>query len=588
MTNKQIEEAGNAAVNSYFSRCEHISANLSQNDKTPLWDGELFLYHDSNHCISNMIGPVKIQVKSHNKIAKGAVKQTIPVINLKSYKDNGGILYFSVYVGDENNPKIFYKALTQVLIKKYIKSANGKKEVKVPFDELPTDKTQTENIILDFYEQCHLQTPFANTDLISIEDYFRGKGKKEFHVSTRGFKPMSGYPEYFRKSPVYLYETDDQGRVTNVIGDSPVYLLPGSNEVRTITAGRHQFKVSCMVFVDGSTLRINIDKFIVVEHNTETNTGKITYNESDHLSRQKLVEFKMILAINEAESLKIDEFKMNLPGKWFSSEQQQEFETKAQILGQFHELMDVLHVKKDIRFEALTEEQVQTAGALYSAIIEKKTLPLAKPIDQFQRLALGKITLLLASRKEDNGEYTIQDYFDPASEFFCVQDKESNKGYYVNRISALNAKDFAELDNIYFDNILPEYKKLADKDKAILPMANNDMLKIINAYDNQQDKHEELLDTAESIVKWLTETESEIDSNINRINSYQIIKRRRELSDEEKSDLYSIAESSTDVSMKVGAFLLSENYSGAHYHFDKLSKKDQDFFKTLPIYHFWK
>ena len=588
MTNKQIEEAGNAAINSYFARCEHISANLSQNDKTPLWDGELFLYHSSNHSISNLIGPVKVQVKSHNKVAKGKVKQTIPIVNLKSYKDNGGILYFSVFVGDENAPKIFYKALTQVLIKKYIKSASGHKDVTIQFDELPDDKTKTEDLVLDFYEQCHLQTPLANTDIISIEDYFKKQGKKKFNVSTRGFKPISNFPEYLRRNPVYLYETDEQGRVTNAIGDGPVYLLTGSNEVRTITAGAHQFKMMCTAFSDGAKLTINLDKFIVVEHNLETNAGKITYNESDHLSRQKLVEFMLILAINEAESVEIDKFKFNLPGKWFSAERQTEFENKAQILRQFHELLDHLHITKDIRFENLSEDQIQTVGALYSTIIEKKTISLDKPIDQFQKLALDKITLLIASRREDNGEYTIQDYFDPTVEFFCVKDQKTNTGYYVNRISALNVRDFEELDNIFFDNIVPEYKKIAEKDKAILPMANNDMLKLLNAYDAMQDKRAELLDVAERIVDWLTGSKSEIDVAINKINKYQILKRRRDLTTEENDELYAISETSSDESIKIGALLLSENYSAARSHFSRLSKKDQDFFITLPIYHFWK
>lgn len=588
MTNKQIEEAGNAAINSYFSRCEHISANLSQNDKTPLWDGELFLYQNSNHNIANLIGPVKVQVKSHNKVPKGKVKQTIPIVNLKSYKDNGGILYFSVFVGDENAPRIFYKALTQVLIKKYIKSANGHKDVKIPFEELPNDKTVTENLVLDFYEQCHLQTPLANTDIISIDDYFKKQGKKKFNVSTRGFKPISNFPEYLRNNQVYLYETDDQGRVTNVIGDGPVYLLKGSNKVRTITAGKHQFKMMCTAFTDGSKLTINLDRFIVIEHDLETNAGKITYNESDHLSRQKLVEFMLILAINEAKSVQIDKFKLSLPRKWFSEEKQREFESKVQILRQFHELLDCLHIAKDIRLEDLSEDQIQTVGALYSAIVEKKTISLVKPINKFQKLALDKITLLIASRKEDNGEYTIQDYFDPTVEFFCVKDQNTNAGYFVNRISALNVKDFEELDNIFFDNIVPEYKKIAVKDNAILSMANNDMLKLLNAYDEMQDKRVELLSVAEQIVDWLTGSESEIDADINKINKYQIVKRRRNLTTEENEELYAISETSSDENIKIGALLLSENYSAARSHFSRLPKKDQDFFITLPIYHFWK
>lgn len=588
MTNKQIEEAGIAAINSYFSRCEHISANLSQNDKTPLWDGELFIYNSVNHSISCFIGSIKVQVKSHNKIAKGKVMQTIPIVNLKSYKDNGGILYFSVFVGDENTPKIFYKALTQVLIKKYIRSANGRKDVRIQFDELPEDKTVTEDLVLDFYEQCHLQTPLANTDIISIEDYFKKQGQKKFNVSTRGFKPISNFPEYLRHKPVYLYETDEQGRVTNAIGDSPVYLLNGSKEVRTITAGTHKFKMMCTAFLDDSKLTINLDKFIVIEHNTETNTGRITYNESDHLSRQKLVEFMLILAINEAESVKIDGVKLNLPGKWFSTERQKEFENKVQVLRQFHELLDHLHIKKDIRLENLTEDQIQTVGALYSAIIDKKTISLARPINKFQKIVLDKITLLLASRREENGEYTIQDFFDPTIDLFCVGDPKTNTGYYINHISALNVKDFEELDNIFFDNIIPEYKKLADKNEAIFPMANNDMLKLLNAYDEMLDKREELLDAAEQIVDWLMSCESEIDVNINKINKYQIIKRRRSLTDEENEELYAISEGSSDESIKIGALLLSENFNAARAHFSRLPQKAKDFFMTLPIYHFWK
>ena len=80
-------------------------------------------------------------------------------------------------------------------------------------------------------------------------------------------------------------------------------------------------------------------------------------------------------------------------------------------LRQFHELLDCLHITKDIRLETLSEDQIQTLGALYSAIIEKKTISLAKPINKFQKLALDKITILIASRREENGEYTIQDYF---------------------------------------------------------------------------------------------------------------------------------------------------------------------------------
>lgn len=52
--------------------------------------------------------------------------------------------------------------------------------------------------------------------------------------------------------------------------------------------------------------------------------------------------------------------------------------------------------------------------------------------------------------------------------------------------------------------------------------------------------------------------------------------------------LYSMAEDSTiSEDCRVGAYLLLDQQNAAEIHFEKLSKDQQENFKTYPIYYFW-
>lgn len=69
MDNNRLESISVSAVNTYFSRNGYVVPHTSEQDKTPLWDGQLFIYKKrdefSNETFNCQI-PVQIKSSYHN------------------------------------------------------------------------------------------------------------------------------------------------------------------------------------------------------------------------------------------------------------------------------------------------------------------------------------------------------------------------------------------------------------------------------------------------------------------------------------------------------------------------------------------
>ena len=128
MTTKQIEEIAVHTVGLYFSKSQAISPYISNNDKEPCWDGNLYVYSNPDKTNASLYGRIPVQVKGKiiksNQI-KEEIKYPVSTVNLKNYKRDGGILYFVVGIF-EHCEKIYYAELTPLKLKQYIKQSNGR------------------------------------------------------------------------------------------------------------------------------------------------------------------------------------------------------------------------------------------------------------------------------------------------------------------------------------------------------------------------------------------------------------------------------------------------------------------------------
>ena len=98
-------------------------------------------------------------------------------------------------------------------------------------------------------------------------------------------------------------------------------------------------------------------------------------------------------------------------------------------------------------------------------------------------------------------------------------------------------------NNIPFDKILNSFKTFSASDH-VYNAANALLLELIAAFDSAEGRRKErLLNTATEIADWLCDLpETAWDARISRLNKLQLIKRVRELNDDERNTLYDITE----------------------------------------------
>ena len=111
---------------------------------------------------------------------------------------------------------------------------------------------------------------------------------------------------------------------------------------------------------------------------------------------------------------------------------------------------------------------------------------------------------------------------------------------------------------------------------------------MILAYDKTEGKKSKLLDAAETLNNWFIKTNRFSESPINEINRFQILKRRGTLTEADKTRICEILESDVADDCKTACMLILDNQTGAEYHFKKIPDESKEFFKSLPIFYFWK
>lgn len=84
MDRKKIEELAAIAVKGSILKTDTLSQFITENDKTPSWDGFILLYNDSNKNKSSILGRVDVQVKgklsSNFQKRKFLILQMLPIL----------------------------------------------------------------------------------------------------------------------------------------------------------------------------------------------------------------------------------------------------------------------------------------------------------------------------------------------------------------------------------------------------------------------------------------------------------------------------------------------------------------------------
>lgn len=592
MDSKLIEGFAISYLSDEIRLTERLAPYISENDKEPSWDGNIYIYSKpSNFLKENIIGKVSVQIKGkqekNKNFQKKKISYSVEVTDLKNYLKVGGVIFFVVLIDKDNprNRKIYYTDLTPVKLQVELEKAKNQITKSIKFKEFPLDNQRKVSVFLNCFENIKKQTSFSDIPLLTIEELSKNNIEEIVIPVIPVNKEIP--QETLLHSDIYLY-----AKIKNSPILHPVKML--IDELET-----HE-KQKVIVSIDGkeyyNSIKIvrkkeKLELFIGESFSIITKGNKIAklnYKNSDKIRiLAKDLEF-MLHQIEKGyflfngKKIELDYKKID-----FSNFNIEEQKRNLKKIKDIVKLLDILNYSEDLKLSEITQKDWIQLEYLIKAFIYNELIEgLKEPAISVKIFNIVKLKFIICIKKEDNGKYRLLDFF--KEDFFVEIKTENEKFFQISQYLLLKKEDLYLANNIKYNVLLSSFKKVKRYKKTI-DLINNFLLNLILAYDKT--KKEDIILTAEEFSKWIFSefTEEELSYSIKILNNFQIVKRLRNLTEQEEEKIYEILEDENiNNEIRFGSYVLLGQKAAAKRYFEKLEEERKKEFINYPIYNLWK
>ncbi|MBR5803076.1 MAG: tetratricopeptide repeat protein [Bacteroidaceae bacterium] len=147
MSSIRIEKIACNAVSKYIADCRSLVPQIDENDKTPIWDGDIYIYDSEQIKNDNLKGRYPLQVKGRD-VETFTEEEKFParINDLIKFAQEGGCVFFIVQElwdddNEETKTRIFYKFLDKTEIQKLLSVSNLKETKTIILKPLCTKKS---------------------------------------------------------------------------------------------------------------------------------------------------------------------------------------------------------------------------------------------------------------------------------------------------------------------------------------------------------------------------------------------------------------------------------------------------------------
>lgn len=592
LTKKAIETLSVDVVRDSIMMAELLDQYIPDNDKEPFWDGAVYIYSDKKHNKDTFIGRMPVQVKGtkNNDLSKDEITYPIKTTDLRGYLADGGVIYFVVYISNNGlSKKIYYIELTPIRIRVILNEAKKQQSKTIKLKAFPVDNDAKTTIFMNCLQHCQKQASFSQADLFSLEELQEQGVLENITIPFSGIGITTDPQKALMKNDVYIYAKIKGSTIPQPLLMLPQDLHTAEDISSNIIINNKTYYKSVHVIKTANFTQFVLGESFKITTFDDTQEINIKYNGSDNI-RILCKDLEFILSLLDAGYFESNghRFDFNTKEVDYSNFNIAEQKQLLNFAQKTVETLNVLNCTKDLSLSSLKEEDIRNLKRLYSALIENKPASgLKEDLPPIGNMTVGNLNFIvcLNRQKDDKNTYLIKDFFN--SEILFTYKGENGNMYPISQYALLTADDLFGADNVNWQVLLPSFQKV-DKHEETFQRANWFLLELLTAYDKSQNK--EILTVANEFSDWImTATEEELPYNIKKLNQLQIIKRIRELNDEETKSLYQIIlGDNVDDSICVGAYLLLDQQQSAEKHFAKLTSDMQNEFKKYPIYHFCK
>lgn len=568
MTTTDIEKiATNKIEEEILKNSDCLSPYINSNDKTPLWDGNIFVYSGGNKTNDLYEGKIDVQIKGRNvKQFKKTNTFQIEVETLKGYqKEVKGTLLFVVDFKTIDDYKIFYCNLLPVDIYQILKKLDdNQKFTSLKLKEI-NDKgvLSFKNVCINFYKNSNKQ---AGKRIIDETEF----GKIE-NFQTEVVVNANEYEEYIETADVYSYAQlkDTHEEVVTIKGEWTSY----STIKKDIVIENKKY------YSDFTAMGTKKDKFII---------GPITINFIDnkvHIDlkgtlQKRVKDLKFILSLFKYQYIMIDDVKLEFP---FVNQEKinRNIDLFNKQLNYFEKIVKVFkffNTEFDMNYEDLSEIDLKNLHRLmnlFDGCFGDEIKELQKYYIQINKYKF--IFLIVKSSKRLYNFYS-KEIIDNMICFFKFENKEVKTSIYANLVP----EEFIGMNNFNSKLIIKSFKNI-ELTKEVCDSINQLILMFINVYDDT--KNSEYINIADSLSQINCKNRN---NDIDIINAKQIKYRKKGcLSTNDKkllSDISKKEENRENYQILCCISLLVNNYYSFEENFSKMFKKEQGDFKKYPIY----
>lgn len=590
------EGLATSAIDNLLSRTTRLSCDVKKGDRTPNWDGHIFIHKD-NKRTNDGVKTISIQVKGKAvvKAKKGDVTFPVRKVDLNSYLANGGTIFFVVHLDKATGDtiQIYYAALLPYTISKLLTNKNNRTTISVKLRQFPTDTNDIEELLLNFYQESIRQTGFAEKELPTIESLteagvFEGL---EFHYTQVKRDKDIPFEKILEGKEITIY-AKTKG---NPIG-IPVEQISYMTQVTSHMVLNESVKVEECIYYTTLDTTQTADKIIIQigscwkmtlsrEPNEDENRISVEIKIQGTLS-QRIKGLEFIIALFKAKEFVIGTtaFPVNLNDKDWEKFDIDEYTEILCGYNRAKKALSELSVTKDLDLDSCTPDDYRKLNSLIKAIENDEPLTgVNGNLPLLVGYKFANLRLAMICKKINDSTYRIWGFFNRTID--VVLKDNDGVSHPISQYHLLKAEDYVSIDNLKLSAIIDDIKRI-EPQEFLIDTSNDIMLEMLKAYDTNNNV--DFLDTAKQINNWQREQVNGISDEVLILNELQIVARERPLKHLEKISLYKILEESSDPFYQAGAYLLLDEQEEATRIINQFDEDSAKQFSEYPIYKFYK
>lgn len=579
-----IETEATSAFKTLIRRNPYLSPFIDENDKTPIWDGSVFVYSKENTTGNKaLLGRVPTQIKGHNtkNSFPSEIKFQMEKTNLKAFQSEGGAIFIVVYINDKYETKVYFEQFLPLDIERLFAQMKNQDSISVKFKEIPQDQIMLANLFLNFIEDRKKQMSTVDKARLHLSDWENNKdiGTYLIHISSVS-SPVFNPLQALSMSTIYLYGKPDgfnleiplervnngviQTKNAHSIGCSDKVYYPGNSTTSVWTNGNLKIKFGQAMSID------------LVFTNANKINGNFHFNLVESLDN-RLFDAEFILAVVKSNTININgvPLGLNLDKGTILDRTNAFYEDMKGI----RKKLDELGIHQDFEFDKIDDKDKWMINLLMELNEDCEDVYLAKK-NQISLFNIANIQLTIFTILKD-GKLFVRDYFSENSELMFSIDTDDGQHYDTSRY--LHLKENALVSsNVYAEPMYLDILKY-DTWEQYHPNVNLFLLECLKAYDSGKGNHSELYKLSLLIAGWLKSKDP--NSAIYTLNYFQTLVRTRMLSSDEILILHQLSMSdSENWAVKCGSLILCGEYVQAQKTLSDQAPELQDEFRSYPIY----